>query len=432
MNDFISKISAQIIGPIILTAFFPTVLFVLALALVVFPTAHVGVDFSNAVKDAAFYQKNGLAALEITFLILVLAVVLYFLNTPIVRLYEGYQWKESVMGKLLTNRQIRKMERASLIRRCIAKARVEEKAGRIQADLSDLTKTRTAMARLLNAEYPNKSTLVLPTRLGNVIRAFETYTDRQYGAGSIAIWPRLQGVLSPSVAQALDAAQAPFNFMINSSFLALVLALLSVVFGIIWSPPKSGAHYQPWMGQTAVFLALFYLSYLGAINRAYEWGVQIKSAFDLYRFALLKQLGYETKPVDLSEERRMWQVINYKFAFPDERTYPDLPYGASSTILTVDPVSTIVTFNRTVRLVDDQSMEVRISIANLDPARDTAERVVVQDEIPTGKTYVAGSAKVNGAPATLLGSSPLKLDVGPLPYYETRTVIYSVKSQTGS
>src|SRR5271157_5327084 len=146
MNDFISKVSAQIIGPMILTAFFPTVLFVLALALVVFPTAHVGADFSNAVKDAAFYQKNGLAALEITFLILVLAVVLYYLNTPIVRLYEGYQWKESVMGKLLTNRQIRKMERASLIRRCIAKARVEEKAGRIQADLSDLTKTKTAMA----------------------------------------------------------------------------------------------------------------------------------------------------------------------------------------------------------------------------------------------------------------------------------------------
>src|ERR1035438_1488835 len=223
MNDFISKISAQIIGPMILTAFFPTVLFALALALVVFPTAHVGADFTQAVKDATFFQKNGVAAIEITFLILVFAVVLYYLNTPIVRMYEGYQWRGSVMGQLLTNRQEKKMQRASLIRRCIGKARDEEKAGRIQADLSDLTKTRTAMARLLNDEYPNKSTLVLPTRLGNVIRAFETYTDRQYGTGSIAIWPRLQGVLDPSFALALDAAQTPFNFMINSSFLALVL-----------------------------------------------------------------------------------------------------------------------------------------------------------------------------------------------------------------
>src|SRR5208337_2329605 len=98
---------------------------------------------------------------------------------------------------------------------------------------------------------------------------------------------------------------------------------------------------------------------------------------------------------------------NYKFAFPDERTYPDLPYRASSTILTVDPVSTVLTFSRTVRLVDDQNMEVRISIANLDPARDAAESIVLQDEIPTGKTYVTGSARVNGAPATLLGASPL-------------------------
>jgi uncharacterized repeat protein (TIGR01451 family) len=319
------------------------------------------------------------------------------------------------------------------MRRCIAKLQVEKRAGRTQADLSELGRTKTKLARLLNNEYPSAPGFALPTHLGNVIRAFETYTLRQYGAvDTIVLWPRLQAVLDPAVAQALDAAQTPFNFMINSSFLALVLALLSAGFGIIWSPPESGAHYRPWMGQTVLFLVVFYLSYVGAINRAYEWGNQIKSAFDLNRLNLLTKLGYDIKPNDLAEERRMWNVINYKFAFPDERTYPDLPYRTSSTTLTVEPVSTIVTFRRTVRLVDDQTMEVRVNIANMDPTRDAALNVILQDEIPTGKTYVAGSAKVNGAPAILLGYSPLKMELGPLPYYETRTVLYSVKSQTGT
>jgi hypothetical protein len=432
MNDFISKISAQVVGPLILSAFFPTVLFVFVFALVVLPLAPFGSDFHQAVIDATVFQKNGVAALKVTFLILVLAVVLNYLNTPIVRMYEGYPWMDSIIGNFLINRQRTKMLRVSLIRRCIAKLQVEKRAGRTQADLSELGSIKSKLGRLINAEYPNKASLVLPTRLGNVIRAFETYTDRQYGAGSIALWPRLQGVLDPAVAQALDTTRTPFNFMINSSFLALVLALLSASFGIIWSPPKPSAHYQPWMGHTALFLAVSYLSYLGAIDRAYEWGTQIKSAFDLYRLTLLDKLGYKTKPTDLTEERRMWEIINYKFAFPDERTYPDLPYQQSSTIVTVEPVSTIVTCYRTVSVQDEQSMEVRVSIANMDPTRAAAVRVILQDEIPTGKSYVAGSATVSGTPATLLGISPLKLEVGPLPYYETRTVVYSLKQQAGS
>lgn len=432
MNDFISKISAQIVGPMILSAFFPTVLFVVAFALVVLPLAPFGADFTKAVKDATVFQQNGLASIKITFLILVLAVVLYYLNTPIVRMYEGYPWGGSVIGTLLAKRQQNKMQKASLIRRCIAKLQVERAAGRTQVDLGDIATVKTQLARLLNNRYPNRSTLVLPTRLGNVIRAFETYTDRQYGAGTIALWPRLQGVLDGSFAQALDAAQTAFSFMINSAFLTLVLAMLSTAFGTIWHPPEAGAHYQAWMGLTVLFLTLSYLSYLGAINRAGEWGTQVKSAFDLYRLTLLDRLGYKIKPADLTDERRMWRVINYKFAFPDERTYPDLPYQAPSTMLTVEPVDTIVTFRRTLRQLDDGSQEVRVSITNTDPTRAAASNVTLQDEIPTGKAYVEGSARTNGAPATLLAFSPLKVEIGPLPYYETRTVVYVMKTQAGS
>jgi hypothetical protein len=428
MTDFLTKISNQIIGPMILSTFFPVVLFVAAFALVVLPLAPFGQPWTGVVANPTDWQKNGIAVLEITFLVLVLSVVLYNLNSPIVRMYEGYPWRHSYIGKLLQKRQQSKLERASLIRRCIGKLWVERRIRSTNADLGILLDVQTNMARLVNDDYPDRPGLVLPTRLGNVIRAFETYTTRQYGAGAISLWPRLAGVLESSFVQTLDNAKMAFDFMINSSFLTLVLAGMSTAAGLVWKPPVAAALYQAWLAWALVFLVLSYLSYLAAINRAREWGTQVKSAFDLYRLSLFTKLGYD-KPVDLAEERRMWEVINYKFAFPDERTYPDLPYGTPATLLIVDPVSTMLTFERTVLLLDSGIIQIRILVVNSDPTRAPAGRAVLQDKIPNGKAYVRGSGTVNGAPATICSLNPIQIDLGPVPYYETRTVVYSINSQ---
>jgi hypothetical protein len=429
MNEFFTKISGQIVGAMILSAFFPTVLFVAALALVVLPGAPFGHELVQAVKSATAWQQDATAALKITFLILVLSVMLYYLNTPIVRMYEGYPWKDSWIGWLFLKWQKHKFQRASFYRRCIAKLRVEKSLAHVDIGLVDLVAVNDKLARLLNDSYPNRASLVLPTRFGNVIRAFETYTDRQYGAGSIALWPRLQGVLDQSCAQALDNAKTSVDFMINSSFLSLLLAIMSLAIGLAWRPPVAGARCPPWMAWVLCFALLSYLFYLGAINCARAWGMQVKAAFDLNRLSLLAKLGYETKAADLAEERRMWEVINYKFAFPDERTYPDLPYHVPATFCIVDPVSTIVTFDRNLHQLDTQQMEVKIVVANTDPTRAPAARVGLRDEIPAGKEYVWGSATVDGAPARILDYCPLKIDIGPLSYYQARTVVYSVKGQ---
>ena len=428
MNDFLSKISNQIIGPMILSTFFPVVLFVAAFALVVLPLAPFGQPWTGVVKNPADWQKNGIAVLEITFLVLVLSVVLYNLNTPIVRMYEGYPWKDSYIGKFLQKRQQSTLEQASLIRRCIAKMWIERQITRITTDLGELSEVQRNMARLVNDDYPNNSSLVLPTHLGNVIRAFETYTTRQYGAGAISLWPRLAGVLDPSVVQTLDNAKMAFDFMINSAFLTLVLAAMSTAAGLMWKPPVADSLYRPWEVWAFVFFFLSYLSYIAAINRAREWGTQVKSGFDLCRLNLLTKLGYQ-KPADLTEERRMWEVINYKFAFPDERTYPDLPYSTPATLLIVDPVSTILTFERTVLPLDDGTVQIRVLVVNTDPTRALAGRVVFQDTIPTGKIYVSGSGTVNGGSAILCSLNPIQIDLGPVPYNETRTVVYSIKTQ---
>jgi hypothetical protein len=430
MTDFFTKISGQIAGPIVLGAFFPVVIFLVAVTVILLPITPYAGGVPALVTDPKAWQQGGTTILVITFLVFVSSVLLYNLNVPIVRMFEGYPWRESRIGVWLTKCHQERFDQGSRSRRCIRRLHLEARIAGLTTDLSCLDGVYWQVSRMLNDEYPDERDLVLPTRLGNVIRAFETYTTRQYGMPAIQAWPRLQAVVDASFANSVDAAKTAFDFMINAAFLSALFSVSLVAAGLIWKNPLQLRAYQDWIGWAIVSVCVSYLFYLGAINRAAEWGVQVKAAFDLYRLPLLKKLGFAHEPADLAEERRMWQIINYKFAFPDDRAYPDLPYGVPQTYLAVDPVDTIVTFTRTVSVLQDGTIQIKIAVANTDPLRYEATRVELRDQIPADKRYVPGSATVNGAAAVLLDANPLRIDLGQLPYYETRTVVYRLKSQT--
>jgi hypothetical protein len=290
---------------------------------------------------------------------------------------------------------------------------------------------QSQLARLINVEYPDREELILPTRLGNVIRSFETYTTRQYGMPAIALWPRLQTVIDGNLAAALDGTKTTFDFMIHTAFLSSVLAALTAFAGLFWQTSGVGDLWQPWLAWTIIFVVVSYLFYEASIPRAVEWGTQVKTAFDLYRFSLLAKLGYELRPSDLTDERRIWTVLNYKFAFPDERTYPDLPYKMPSSYLRVEPVSTVVASERSVSLQADGTVDITLVISNHDPTASDAVRVIVREEIPPGKTYVSHNVNLNGA-ATVLSLDPLEIDIGPLRYNDSRTILYRIKKAQAS
>lgn len=332
----------------------------------------------------------------------------------------------------MKQRKRRSFTEARQKRERIARFRLQIRIEQITADLDDTSESQRTLAHLVNDAYPDEEGLVLPTRLGNVVRSFEIYTRRRYGAPSIALWPRLVGVIDSGYAQVLDSTKTSFDFMLHSAFLSALLAILLVASGLWWANPLVHGVTQPWIRWSIFFTGLSYLLYLAAIYRASEWGSQVKSAFDLYRSKLLTQLGYDLKFADLEEERRVWEVLNYQFSFPDDRTYPDVPYRAMDSALIVEPVSVIVSRTRNVIPLEDGSTQVRLVIANTDPVRYDANGVVLRESIPAGFVCIQGSVLVDGVPATLLGTNPLQLDLGPLPYYETRVVTYRIKAQGAS
>jgi len=426
MNDFLSKISGQIAGPIILGAFFPVVLFVMAVALVILPVTPYAQALTTVVQLLKIFEEKPSSAIVMTALVLVLSVVLYMLNTPLIRLYEGYPWKESWLGGKLRDRQRKRFDDATALRARIRFLRGELRREKLQP-ADGLVGAEQAVARLLNDEYPSDRGLVLPTRLGNVVRSFETYPLHRYGMPAIAVWPRLQGVIPATYAQGLDGAQTSFNFMLNCSFLSMVLALLLAFCGLRWANPFHAGSDHVWTGWCVVFAFLWWLFYCGAINRAGEWGTQVKAAFDLYRGLLLTQLGYDLKPETPDEERRIWAAINYKLAFPDDLAYPELPYKKLATTLLVQPPYVAIDCKRTVSMSGADALRVKVAIANNSPGAYDADDVILREELTSGQTYITDSCEVDGVSRRPMELSPLRIDIGGLEAGETRTVTYKVK-----
>jgi hypothetical protein len=434
MTEFFTKISGAIAGPILLGAFFPVVLFLTALTLIVLPITPFGHDLTAAVKNPSVWQSNTTAALVLTIVVLVLSIVLHNLNIPVIRLYEGYPWQSSWIGVLCANRRKGRLIRAKLLRERVRKLRKEIRLNEsflhaANMDLSGVIAAQRELDRLVNFSYPDRNESVLPTGLGNVIRAFETYPRRQYGASAIALWPRLAGVLDGAVAQSLDSAKTAFDFMIHSAFLSGVLMALELAAGLYWKTPLVYGLSEAWIGWTVIFGVLSFLFYLAAMNRAQEWGTQVVSAFDLYRHTLLKKLGYELSLSGVTDERRVWDILSYKFAFPDDKSYPDLPYKLPATYLVVEPVSTKVEFVRSMRLSEGGSIHVRVIVRNTDPTASPADNVVLREEIPAGKSYVRDTATVDGNAAILLGIDPLQIHIGPVEYDEERAVEFTMKAK---
>lgn len=162
----------------------------------------------------------------------------------------------------------------------------------------------------LAAGYPEQRELVLPTRLGNIIRAFERYPQVVYNIEPITIWIRLQPVIPDSYRGFLDDAKTMLDFFVNlwagAIFVAIFTAGLSA-YGSATGAPWAADQCAVVLVVIAAILAAFVAAKL-AQGPAAQWGELVKGAFDLYRAELAKQLGLEV-PRSIEHERRMWGVV---------------------------------------------------------------------------------------------------------------------------
>jgi len=418
MNTVLSLVSGQFTRSLVFGAFFPVVLLLIVGLMAIQPLLPQGLPVLQAFQNLD--AKGEILAL--TFAAVVLTVLLYNLNIPIVRLFEGYPWRRSALGVGRARSHQRRFEQ---LRATIPRLRMIRDARRT-VDPSDplidtLQHRLDQLGRLLQTAYPIESGFVLPTRFGNVLRSFESYPQAQYGMDGVMFWPRLLSVIPKDVLAPVDEARSAVDFFVNGSLLSAILAGVLFVIGCGTTNAQTAwSTLVRWPLETLALALCAALFYEGAINRAAAWGAGVRSMFDLYRWDLLKKIGYQQVPSTRAEERALWDAITKQIQFGDPPFSPPMPYKKTdvlppSTAITAQPPDLGTELSGGVESVGWGCRKYTYRVRNVDDQGRAARSLKLTIVLPQSVEYVWNSAAVNGTSCRVAGLNPLLVDLGPLP-----------------
>jgi uncharacterized repeat protein (TIGR01451 family) len=375
-------------------------------------------------------QTPVVQAVVVTLATLIVTGLLHNLNTLIFRFYEGYTWRRSLVGRWRTRRHRRRFDALQeRWERSIQLIYALEERVESQVEVQDprpavrpITQPESVIAegevagRRLNEEFPLDRDSVLPTRLGNVIRSFEDYPSRQYGMSGIPLWPRLIASIDKEYATVIEDAKIAVDFLLNGSVLSICLATALLMAGLVYLTPVGSPLWTlTWLIEVSTFVILAYWLYRASIAPAMSWGMLVKGAFDLYRGALLKQLGYAHVPADSDEERAIWTLISERIVFGRGfRVWP-AAYAPRQTFARSASDLTPLAWLRGVSApAKDGGFTVTLRVSN--EGNQRAQDVIVTDTLPSGFEYQWGTARcLSGRPPRqVTGSNPYRFHLGEL------------------
>lgn len=148
-------------------------------------------------------------------------------------------------------------------------------------------------------KFPQNEDWILPTRFGNSWAAIESYTIVNFGVALSLLWSRLLAFIPRDYYEIITRTKS----RIDASVAGMIFFIL---FSIIWAS-LIFQNYPLIVGLFYIFLSLivFELIYNMGIDSVVSYGKLVKSAVDLYRHEVIKQMGLNA-PKDIETERNMW------------------------------------------------------------------------------------------------------------------------------
>jgi hypothetical protein len=258
---------------------------------------------------AAAKDPGGGEALLLVAGLLALALVVQPLQITLVRLLEGY-WGSApgarTLARWCTEREVKR-------RQALVDALRHEGEG--GPDAATLQRMQASAAALLQG-FPASAERLMPTALGNALRAAEDRPQRAYGLDGVTIWPRLFPLLPEAMKSLLGDARNQMDVTLRFAAVFVLAALACAA--LLWRHP-------PWLALALVFLALAWLSYRAGVQAAMAYGQMVEVAFDLYRFSLYPAL-HLALPEDPVAERAINEQLSavlrqrvapgYRYAHP--------------------------------------------------------------------------------------------------------------------
>ncbi|MFF8028919.1 hypothetical protein ACFZDJ_49265 [Streptomyces sp. NPDC007896] len=155
--------------------------------------------------------------------------------------------------------------------------------------------------------------VLLPTELGNALRAGELSAGERYGLATLSAWPRIYMQVSDRLSQSLRSTRDALDAAVNLcwSFLALAAVLAAGLYD------ESGVRWLP-----LVALVLAAVAYKGAVIAAQAYSGLMHVVFDLHRFDLLEALHHRL-PAEQEQEQEVFERVSKRLV---GLRVPDLPY----------------------------------------------------------------------------------------------------------
>jgi hypothetical protein len=276
--------------------------------------------------SAALHAKSGIFAIfDISIWVIVITIIIGYtltaLNTYILKVFEGYVLLDrrpflfmrrgyaKKAQKLIEERDAVK-NKIDLLQQKKNKSQEEERA------LNTLKNSYYALVVEYDQYYPPPNAEIMPTKFGNILKASEAYSSTRYGIDGVQFWPRLWHVIPDSYRQTIIDARNELSFLVNMSALSVVFYLLCVI-ALLYNTPVPGTtpNWVAIFDDSIRYIFAGTLAFLvnrffnrAAIFSVSDFGVMIRSAYDLFRLDLLKQFRLE-QPKDSVEEFQIWKNL---------------------------------------------------------------------------------------------------------------------------
>ena len=170
--------------------------------------------------------------------------------------------------------------------------------------------SRRDEANRLSAEQPRLLDQMMPTRLGNVLRYYESMAGAPYKLDAIGVMPYLARVAPAEDMDYVNDQRSNLDLAVRLSLVSMIAFVISLA--LLW-------RYGLWLLVALVPYTLAFLSYRGAVVAASAYGRAFATLIALNRFALYERL-HLAPPRDSSEERYNNVTLGYVLNYSDTQS----------------------------------------------------------------------------------------------------------------
>lgn len=218
------------------------------------------------------------------------ALIMNALSTPMYRLLEGYSLPARIQRPLKAG----ELRRRRRIQRALAGNVDGVERGLLQEQLQ---------------RFPEQRVQTAPTRLGNALRAFETFSVDRYLLDSQLFWTELYSVVPDALRKELEVARSSVDFFVAATYLSVIVGLLEWIGGVL----VGGGPDRGMLLVGAFAFALAPIWYRSAVGSTSYWASTVRALVYLGRAPLAEAMGL-TLPDSIDAERKMWALAD-RFAY---------------------------------------------------------------------------------------------------------------------